>query len=238
MRVLITSAGCLFLLVPIILLYFFQSDIAKLVTIICSLITFSSITAAFTSAKNWEVVQETIRSRLQETVPSGWIPGHFVFVTQIPLNTSDKVDRARLVRAYEEGLVPMPRKDSGMATPLSEATPSSNAPNFLQAQKETVPAKDIDSTNQQIREVWARVLGIEANQIGDNIDFLRLGGSSLHAIKVVSAMRSQGLVATTAQILSKVTVRDLAVCCLSSKTQLQACGAAGDDEDPLPFSLL
>jgi hypothetical protein len=60
MRVLITSVGCLFLLVPIILLFFFQSDIAKLVTIICSLIAFSTVTAAFTSAKNWEVVAASV----------------------------------------------------------------------------------------------------------------------------------------------------------------------------------
>lgn len=56
MRVLVTTVGCLFLLVPIILLYFLQSDIAKLTVIICSLVAFSAITAAFTSAKNWEVV--------------------------------------------------------------------------------------------------------------------------------------------------------------------------------------
>ncbi|KAM0710704.1 hypothetical protein Q7P35_001442 [Cladosporium inversicolor] len=194
--------------------------------------------AVLSHVQELEGLEAKIRSRLQETVPSGWVPGHFVFVTQIPLNTSDKVDRVRLVRAYEEGLVSEPRKDSGMATPSSEPTPSFHAPDISQAQKETIPAQDIDNMNQQIREVWARVLGVEANQIGDNIDFLRLGGSSLHAIKVVSAMRSQGLVATTAQILGKATVRDLAMCCLSSKARPQACEAAGDDEDPLPFSLL
>ncbi|GAB7327405.1 hypothetical protein MBLNU13_g11268t1 [Cladosporium sp. NU13] len=184
-----------------------------------------------------EALEAKIRSRLQETVPSGWIPGHFVFVTQIPLNTSDKVDRARLIRAYEEGLVSEPRKDSGMATPLSEAAPSSDTPDIPQGQKEMYPAKDVDKMSQNIRAVWARVLGMEANQIGDNANFLRLGGSSLHAIKVVSGMRAQGLVASTAQILSNATIRELATCCLS-EAQAQARVAAGEDEDPPPFSLL
>lgn len=193
--------------------------------------------AVLSHVRELDGLEAKIRSRLQETVPSGWIPGHFVFVTQIPLNTSDKVDRARLVRAYEEGLVSEPRKDSGMATPLSEGTPLSHSQNASQAPKETHSAADLSNMSQQTREVWAQVLGIEANQIGDNIDFLRLGGSSLHAIKVVSAMRARGLVATTAQILSKATVHDLAVCSLSA-SQAHAHAAATDNEDPLPFSLL
>lgn len=60
MRFLITAVGCLFLLVPIILLFFLHADVAKLVTIICSLVSFSTVTAAFTSAKNWEVVAASV----------------------------------------------------------------------------------------------------------------------------------------------------------------------------------
>jgi aryl carrier-like protein len=192
--------------------------------------------ALLVHAQELDLLEAKIRSRLQDTVPSGWIPGHFVFVTQIPLNTSDKVDRARLVRAYEEGLASEPRKDSGMATPLSESS-SAHTPNLLHIPKEIHPAEEVDIMSRRIREVWARVLGVNANQMSDNADFLRLGGSSLHAIKAVSAMRAQGLVVSTAQILGKATVRELSICFLAS-SQAQTQVGASDNDDPLPFSLL
>jgi amino acid adenylation domain-containing protein len=193
--------------------------------------------ALLVHAQELDLLEATIRSRLQDTVPSGWIPGHFVFVTQIPLNTSDKVDRARLVRAYEEGLASEPRKNFGMATPSSESASSTHTPNISHAPKEMRPAEEVDVMSWRVREVWARVLGVNANQMSENADFLRLGGSSLHAIKVVSAMRAQGLVVSTAQILGKATVRELAICCLSD-SQAQTQVGASEYEDPLPFSLL
>ncbi|KAM0720992.1 hypothetical protein Q7P37_003277 [Cladosporium fusiforme] len=59
MRAMITISGCLFLLVPILLMFFFNKDTAKLIIIVCSLLTFAAITAILTTAKNWEVVAAT-----------------------------------------------------------------------------------------------------------------------------------------------------------------------------------
>ena len=193
--------------------------------------------ALLVHAQELDLLEATIRSRLRETLPSGWIPSHFVFVTQVPLNVSDKVDRARLIRAYEEQFAPSLRRDSGMGTPLADAESSSRALGSSREQTERRPIKDLSSMSQTIRKVWARVLGMDEGQVGEDVDFLRLGGSSLHAIRVVSAMRAQGLVASTAQILSNATVRELAVFCLS-EAQSQARIAACDNEDPPPFSLL
>ena len=193
--------------------------------------------ALLVHAQELEVLETTVRSRLRETVPSGWIPSHFAFVTKIPLNTSDKVDRARLLRAYEEGFASLLRHDSGIATPSSEEMPSSHAAHISQGQTEERAAGDLDTVGQTIRKVWAQALGMNASQVRDNIDFLRLGGSSLHAIKVVSAMRAQGLVVSTAQILSNATVRDIALSCVSESRSL-ARVAADNNEDPPPFSLL
>jgi amino acid adenylation domain-containing protein len=193
--------------------------------------------ALLVHAQELDLLEATVRSRLRESVPSGWVPSHFVFVTKIPLNTSDKVDRARLLRAYEERFASSLRHDSGIATPSSEAMPSSHAAHISQGETEVRPTEGLDSIVQTIRKVWARVLAMSESQVRDNIDFLRLGGSSLHAIRVVSAMRAQGLLISTTQILSNATVRDLAVSCLS-ESQSQARVAAGDCEDPPPFSLL
>jgi aryl carrier-like protein len=123
-----------------------------------------------------------------------------------------------------------------MATPLSE-TSSAHISNLSNISEEIRPAEQVDIMSRRIREVWGRVLGVNANQMSDNADFLRLGGSSLHAIKAVSAMRAQGLMVGTAQILGKATVRELAICCLSdSHAQTQV--GESENGDPLPFSLL
>ena len=124
-----------------------------------------------------------------------------------------------------------------MATPLSDAVPLSHALDISRERTEMRPVEGVDSISQTIREVWARILGMDVRQIGDNLDFVRLGGSSLHAIKVVSAMRAQGLVASTAQILSNATIRELANCYLS-EAQSRARVSADGNEDPSPFSLL
>lgn len=58
----ITLAGCALLLIPILLLYFFQTrgDAVKLSIIIATVLAFSVVTSGLTSAKNWEVVAASI----------------------------------------------------------------------------------------------------------------------------------------------------------------------------------
>ena len=60
MRTLVAFFGCLFLLVPIILLFFVDTGAAKLAVIVCSLVLFTTVTAVLTSAKNWEVVAASV----------------------------------------------------------------------------------------------------------------------------------------------------------------------------------
>lgn len=58
----ITLAGCALRLIPILLLYFFQTrgDAVKLSIIIATVLAFSVVTSGLTSAKNWEVVAASI----------------------------------------------------------------------------------------------------------------------------------------------------------------------------------
>lgn len=61
-RFTITFLGCLLLLLPIVLLFYFQErrDVVKLTIIVTTVLAFSVITSALTSAKNWEVVAASI----------------------------------------------------------------------------------------------------------------------------------------------------------------------------------
>lgn len=61
-RYFITFLGCVLLLVPIILLFYFQQkrDVVKLAIIIATVLAFAITTSALTSAKNWEVVAASI----------------------------------------------------------------------------------------------------------------------------------------------------------------------------------
>lgn len=61
-RSFVTCLGCFLLLVPIILLFYFskKKDAVKLGIIIATVLAFTIITSALTSAKNWEVVAASI----------------------------------------------------------------------------------------------------------------------------------------------------------------------------------
>ena len=56
MRIVVILSSCLLLLVPITLLYLLKSDVAKLVMIIVTVLLFTTVTSAITSARVWEVV--------------------------------------------------------------------------------------------------------------------------------------------------------------------------------------
>ncbi|KAM3414746.1 hypothetical protein BST61_g9899 [Cercospora zeina] len=60
-RVIVTVAGSVFLIIPVLLLFFLhRSETAKLVVVVCSLVLFAGVTAGVTSAKNWEVLAASV----------------------------------------------------------------------------------------------------------------------------------------------------------------------------------
>lgn len=59
-RLLITVIGSLYIIVPVLLLYFLQARVAKLVVVVVALVLFAGVMAAMTTAKNWEVLAASV----------------------------------------------------------------------------------------------------------------------------------------------------------------------------------
>ncbi|KAK1624738.1 hypothetical protein BDP81DRAFT_329459, partial [Colletotrichum phormii] len=92
----------------------------------------------------------------------------------------------------------------------------------------TEPQTDMEF---QIRDVWARLLGVDAGDIGRNDSFLRIGGDSLGAIRLVSVLRQSGIALTVAAIFQDSRLSHMAsIATVEEETE--------EDTRPQPFSLL
>ena len=138
-----------------------------------------------------EKIENVVREHLEREVPAGWMPNAFVFLTQMPLNTSDKIDRQHLLRMFRESA--MPRPPTQKVYPEAKGSEQRLSGNISDAATE---AKDA------LRRAWSQVLGIDDSQISDDANFLRLGGSSMDAIKLVASLRKQSVDINTTQVLT------------------------------------
>ncbi|KAK3328127.1 hypothetical protein B0T19DRAFT_461502 [Cercophora scortea] len=108
-------------------------------------------------------------------VPSLFIPLH----GRLPLTLSGKADRAKLVE---------------MVQCLSEA----EVENYSLMDAEKRPATT--EMELALRNLWALILDREPESIGVDDSFLRLGGDSISAMRLVSAARQQGITLSVASI--------------------------------------
>ncbi|KAH8727296.1 condensation domain-containing protein, partial [Phaeosphaeriaceae sp. PMI808] len=138
------------------------------------------------------------------------VPTVFFSLLHFPTTTSGKTDRKRL---REIGA-------SFTAQQLAEMRTSSQGP-------KRQPSTEAEQTMQQL---WARVLGIEADSIGLDDSFFRLGGDSIAAMKLVGEARRTGLQLSVADIFRHPTLAALA------SLDTNQCNST--TEEILSFSLL
>ncbi|MEU8975115.1 Pls/PosA family non-ribosomal peptide synthetase [Streptomyces monashensis] len=127
-----------------------------------------------------------LHDRLREALPAYMIPQSLDFLDRLPLSPSGKTDRARLPP-------PSARRITG-AGPVS-------------------PVRN--GTEARVREVWARALGVPAQELSAEADFFTdLGGHSLLAAQAVSLLREQdgGTGPTLRDLYEHPTVRSFAAC--------------------------
>ncbi|KAK3216152.1 hypothetical protein GRF29_8g2302175 [Pseudopithomyces chartarum] len=123
---------------------------------------------------------QTLRDRLEQFLPQYMVPALFVPLAQLPTTSSQKVDRKRL---REMGA-------SFTAQQLMEMQTSSQGP-------KRQPTTEMECTLQQL---WARVLNIDADSIGLDDSFFRLGGDSIAAMKLVGEARREGVQLSVADL--------------------------------------
>ena len=92
-------------------------------------------------------------------------------------------------------------------------------------------AKDV------LRRAWSKVLGINYSRISDDANFLRLGGSSMDAIKLVASLPKQSVDINTTQVLTHPILSEQAR--LVSRKRANSTEREQDrSRTPEPFELL
>jgi amino acid adenylation domain-containing protein len=167
-----------------------------------------SAEGARTFIKRFLPVDE-LEAELQKFVPSYMIPKLYIPIAKIPTNHSGKTDRRRLRQIGS----------SFTSEQLAETQPSRHA-----ARK---PSTDMEKRLQQL---WAEIIGIEADAIYANDNFLRLGSDSIGAMRLVALARNQGLLLSVTDVFEVPQLEDMA-------KRIRQDSSSPAQEVP-PFSLL
>lgn len=174
---------------------------------------------------SWCGLISGMRNFLDERLPAYMVPELWLVLKKIPKNSSAKLDRKR-VAYYLEHL----SSDEYMS--------------LVNRMEEQSPERPGDMTEIKIRDLWAEVLNIPAEEIQWTSSFFGLGGDSISAMTVASLALQQGLSFSGAEVLRHRNIERLAKSVLPSPyPSPQISGATTEseqhaalDEHPFPLS--
>ncbi|CAG8905552.1 unnamed protein product [Penicillium egyptiacum] len=131
-----------------------------------------------------------LEDRLSNCLPQYMIPGAYIPIEKIPMTTTDKTDRRAL-------------RQLGAVQTLEKLAK-------LQSHGKThrAPTTVIE---QKLQALWSVVLGIDANIINADSNFLRIGGESIAAMRLVAAAQNEKLSLTVADIFNAPRLSQLAL---------------------------
>ena len=153
-----------------------------------------------------------VNERLSEIIPSYMIPMEYVPLQGFPMTATGKTDR-RKIRQLGATLAPQQFGTIG-SHPLERRQPHSDA-------------------EKQLQKLWATTLRIDRSRISAEDSFLRLGGDSIAAMRLVASARQADVPLTVAQVLDHPLLCDLA------QVIEQSSSPVNTHEQPIPaFSLL
>ena len=156
-----------------------------------------------------------LRETLEKALPSYMVPNLFITLRKMPLNSSGKLDRRQLRQEVASALTEVYIKHYALVTNIEKRAPTT-------------------IMEHKIQELWSDILAIDASSIGADDSFLRLGGDSVSAIRLVAAAQIQGLYISVSDIFQYPELHKMA----------EAARRSDSDGDPLgesnlkPFSML
>nr|BDD69315.1 nonribosomal peptide synthetase gene [Verruciconidia persicina] len=153
-----------------------------------------------------------INETLATVVPSYMVPSGYVSLQRIPTMTTGKTDRRLLHRTHEQ-------------LTIQELNALMESPSEKSKQRRAVSTPE----EYQLQGLWAEVLNVEPESISADDSFFRLGGDSIHAMRMVSLAHSQDLLLTVADVFANPR--------LSNQAKLLK-RLDARDETVEPFSLL
>ncbi|KAG9241028.1 hypothetical protein BJ878DRAFT_522771 [Calycina marina] len=118
-----------------------------------------------------------IRRQITSKLPGYMIPERFVFLQDMPVSLSGKLDR----RAIEGWLEQLASTDESIFSTGE------------QGETLKAPMKPSTHTETVMQSVWAAVLGLSDDHVAVNRSFQALGGDSITAMQAIARGRNQGL---------------------------------------------
>ncbi|KAI0578153.1 Nonribosomal peptide synthase [Pyrenophora tritici-repentis] len=158
-------------------------------------------------------VAKQVEMALASALPVYYVPSMFMPVTSMPMTTSGKLDR-KVLRALAAAV------PESQLTPFRLAGKSGRAPT---GQAEVALAR-----------LWADVLKLDADAVGAEDSFFRLGGDSISAMKLVTAARKHGVVLNVANVFTYPKLLDMA----ATASILSSDHVSSPEPDMVPFELL
>ncbi|PTB66087.1 acetyl-CoA synthetase-like protein [Trichoderma citrinoviride] len=150
---------------------------------------------------------------LRQRLPAYMVPTAFIPLEYIPLSSSGKTDRKKL------------RVLGSKLTLDHFAWPGESA---------SSGDSQLTESESCLQELWMAVLGVSAEKIRKSSSFLRLGGDSISAMRLVAMARTQGFNLTVRNILEAARLSEMA----KLMTSTESANPGGYDKTLEPFSLL
>lgn len=119
------------------------------------------------------------------------IPKIYVPLDKMPTNHSGKTDKRRLRQ---------------IGSSLAHAKLAAMQPSRKAVRQPST------AMEKRLQQLWADVIGIEANAINAGDNFLRLGGDSITAIRLVASARHQNLALTVVNVFRAPMFENMAKC--------------------------
>ncbi|KAK0701263.1 hypothetical protein B0H67DRAFT_650496 [Lasiosphaeris hirsuta] len=137
------------------------------------------------------VTFSSLHASLSEALPSYMVPRLFVPFSRLPCTSSGKLDRRALCQVLQ-GLPEHSLTQYGLFGAAGKAFPPTT------------------TTEKTLQTIWANVLGVELGQVGVKDHFLRSGGDSFTAMRLVSRADAAGLALTVADVFRCPKLADMA----------------------------
>ena len=130
-----------------------------------------------------------LQRALSEHLPSYMIPSLFIPMAQVPLTMNGKSDRKQL-RDLAANLTREQSLEYGLEDSIKQE-----------------PTTDMEF---KLRDLWARILGVDPMSVGTGDHFFKIGGDSILSMKLVGLAAEQGLTLSVKDFFRKPILSDMA----------------------------
>ncbi|RDA88619.1 hypothetical protein CP532_5896 [Ophiocordyceps camponoti-leonardi (nom. inval.)] len=127
--------------------------------------------------------------KLAKTLPVYMVPTLYIPIKSLPMSATGKIDRRRL-------------QEMGSSLTAKDVAAMSRA-----GEQRRTPQTDAERTMQSL---WAEVLHVEAESIGADDSFFRIGGDSIGAMRLVGLARYRGFAFSVRDVFQSPVLSDLA----------------------------